>query len=130
MLELTVACNFCRGTGITSLFCLLIKVKQIHKFWSQVVQAEKCGSCPCPVYSSSSNKCQPSASPGTELTAPAASARDNPPPKGEGQLRSPPTWSPARSRIEQDHTRCLWRKRLSLGENAAIPLARKETTIM
>lgn len=93
--ELTTACNFCRGVGITSLFRLLIKVKQIHKFCSQVVQALKCGSYPCPVSSSSSNKCHPSASPSTDPPAPAATARDNPNPKGEGQLHPPPTWGPS-----------------------------------
>lgn len=28
--ELTAVCDFCRGTGITSLFCLLIKVKHLQ----------------------------------------------------------------------------------------------------
>lgn len=38
--ELTAVCDFCRGTGITSLFCLLIKVKhpQVPK---PQVQAQK-----------------------------------------------------------------------------------------
>lgn len=90
--ELTAACNFCRGTGITSLFCLLIKVKQIQKFPSQVGQAQKWGSCPCPFSFSSSNRCQPNKGPspllpiGTRLTAPASSTTDNPASWGEEQL--------------------------------------------